>query len=273
MSEDLKPCPFCAGPAYLTDTKNGTSMRHVGCTSCGIVLKAAWVCLGPPDKYGWSRDVVTLWNRRTPASAQVVEGNAPDPTELDDAVDTLGRVTWLSSEEEGGPDVGLILGLGDGRSLFLGELPNATLEEHGVDPGHEGSGWWWMLYGKTAVDSAILGPASDTDDARQAFNTLEQIIRSLAASQAELTRLRAQPNTTKPDAGDGWRGIESANKDDTILASNGGKVWFQCDWDEDDGWVTFNRYLECDARQPDRKWTPTVWVPLPAAPSRTMRCD
>ena len=46
----------------------------------------------------------------------------------------FGRVTWLSSEEDGGPDVGVVLGLGEGRSLFIGELPNITLQEHGLDP-------------------------------------------------------------------------------------------------------------------------------------------
>ena len=32
-----------------------------------------------------------------------------------------GRVTWHSSEEDGGPDVGLTVGLGDGKMLWIGE--------------------------------------------------------------------------------------------------------------------------------------------------------
>ena len=35
------------------------------------------------------------------------------------AEDTLGHVIWHSSEEDGAPDVGLSLGLGDGRLLYL----------------------------------------------------------------------------------------------------------------------------------------------------------
>lgn len=60
--------------------------------------------------------------------------------------------------------------------------------------------------------------------------------------------------------------IETAPKDvnEPILASTTGKVWFQCTWDDDDSWVTFNRYLESDVHQPDRAWRPTMWIPLPA---------
>ena len=66
----------------------------------------------------------------------------------------FGRVTWLSSEEDGGPDVGVVLGLGEGRSLFIGELPNITLQEHGLDP-NDGS-WWLSMY--EPDDHIILGP-------------------------------------------------------------------------------------------------------------------
>lgn len=63
--------------------------------------------------------------------------------------------------------------------------------------------------------------------------------------------------------------IETAPKDDepVILASSAGRVWFQAMWDdEDERWVTFNRYLESDKHQTEA-WVPTLWIPLPALAS------
>ena len=69
--------------------------------------------------------------------------------------------------------------------------------------------------------------------------------------------------------------IETAIQDEDIpiLASGMGRVWFQCTWDpEDQCWVTFNRYVESDLRQPTRVFKPTMWMPLPPAPD-TMEGD
>jgi hypothetical protein len=62
----------------------------------------------------------------------------------------------------------------------------------------------------------------------------------------------------------GWLERAVAN-DEWVLASSTGAVWFQCLWDDqDECWVTFNRYLENDFRtMVDRKWSPTMFAPLP----------
>lgn len=77
-----------------------------------------------------------------------------------------------------------------------------------------------------------------------------------------------------------WRPIETALKDEEyILASSTGLVWFQCCWDdEDEQWITFNRYLENDQhpKMRGKTFNPTVWVPLPvqqALPAGTERSD
>ena len=93
----------------------------------------------------------------------------------------FGRVTWLSSEEDGGPDVGVVLGLGEGRSLFIGELPNITLQEHGLDP-NDGS-WWLSMY--EPDDHIILGPVRNEDGARDVFDRLFAVLQqSLRLTQA-----------------------------------------------------------------------------------------
>ncbi len=67
---ELQPCPLCRGPAYYTETVNGTSMAYVGCAACGISMKAALTPGPGPHQTQWSRDIRAVWNTRV-ASAQL----------------------------------------------------------------------------------------------------------------------------------------------------------------------------------------------------------
>lgn len=49
--------------------------------------------------------------------------DSPEP--IEDHELAAGQVQWHSSEEDGGPDVGIMIGLGDGRALWFGELLNS----------------------------------------------------------------------------------------------------------------------------------------------------
>lgn len=57
-----------------------------------------------------------------------------DDTERKDP--EIGEVQWHSSEEDGGPDVGILMGLGGGRHLWLGELLD-----------RDGGGMGFIVYG------------------------------------------------------------------------------------------------------------------------------
>lgn len=93
---------------------------------------------------------------------------------------TLGTLTWHSSEDEGGPDCGLELGLGGGRTLYVGELADATIRGAGQEPA--GTGWWVAV--TSDVDGiALVGPVMDTDVAR------EMVDRLFAAIQAGARRV------------------------------------------------------------------------------------
>ena len=70
----------------------------------------------------------------------------------------------------------------------------------------------------------------------------------------------------------GWRPIETAPKEEgaRILACRAGSVIpFVTNWDEDFGWFTFNGWYETMRRrsEPEWRWEPTHWMPLPAPPS------
>jgi hypothetical protein len=62
---ELKPCPFCpdGGKPYFTRTVNGTKMLYVGCSQCGVSMKAALIMVTPVDEQP-SKDLVAIWNTR-----------------------------------------------------------------------------------------------------------------------------------------------------------------------------------------------------------------
>lgn len=65
-----------------------------------------------------------------------------------------GFVVWHSSEEDGGPDVGITVGLGDGKMLWIGERS-----------GREGDGMGLLVYGDQAIDAnASLGEYDEIRD-------------------------------------------------------------------------------------------------------------
>lgn len=93
-----------------------------------------------------------------------------------DFLDERGRVLWHCSEEEGGPDVGLSLGLGGGFSLYFGEMPVSTLTEHDIDVKETGDGWWIVMYGPGRMDTEVAALVVSTEAARAIFDKLTEAL-------------------------------------------------------------------------------------------------
>ncbi len=74
----MKPCPFCGGPAYYTESVNGSRMAYCGCQQCGIAYKAQKVN-GPQGMY-LTMDVISAWNKRVAVEKSQSE-QAADPGE------------------------------------------------------------------------------------------------------------------------------------------------------------------------------------------------
>ena len=60
----------------------------------------------------------------------------------------LGRVGWHCSDKDGGPDVGISIGLGDKKMLWFGEISDDIYAEGEDDAKALGSndGWWVVVY-------------------------------------------------------------------------------------------------------------------------------
>ena len=90
----------------------------------------------------------------------------------------LGHVIWHSTDEDSGPDVGISIGMGDGKSLWIGEITDHRWqeldEEQKTATGNTGNGWWMMVY----PDCVPIARFVDAESARQFADRVEELIKS-----------------------------------------------------------------------------------------------
>lgn len=100
----------------------------------------------------------------------------------DDATYERGHVVWHCSEEDGGPDVGLSLGLGNGKAMWVGEITKDAHAEGGAAVAALGDdgGWWLMLY----PDRVPLAKFADRYDAQEFFECVAGALSSQVAAPA-----------------------------------------------------------------------------------------
>lgn len=96
----------------------------------------------------------------------------------------LGKIFWHCSDEDSGPDVGRSLGLGNGRSLWFGDITEARYEDAGPEAAALGTscGTWIILYGPAANETVVLGKAIDGYVGEDALSTIAAAIRTAAAA-------------------------------------------------------------------------------------------
>lgn len=71
-----------------------------------------------------------------------------------------GEVTWHSSDDDSGPDVGLSIGLGNGKWLYAGEISRDLHDDGGEEVAALGddTGWWLVFYPDQIVMGRFVGP-------------------------------------------------------------------------------------------------------------------
>ena len=81
-----------------------------------------------------------------------------------------GEVTWHSSDGDSGPDVGLSMGLGDGKLLWVGEVPDRD-------------GWCLAIYHPDSSGGREdLARFDDAESARVFFDEMEKLVHGSVSS-------------------------------------------------------------------------------------------
>ena len=63
MTDELKPCPFCGGPA---EVRKGTCARRDAWTACCAETVDVDCCGSADPTYFTEADAIAAWNRRAP---------------------------------------------------------------------------------------------------------------------------------------------------------------------------------------------------------------
>lgn len=90
MSNELKPCPFCGGRAYLSERMNGG--YYVECESING-------CLAESGNYDTRGQAIEAWNRRV-VDTDELESIADELEEEIDRSDTYYEYTMFITEVE-----------------------------------------------------------------------------------------------------------------------------------------------------------------------------
>lgn len=96
---------------------------------------------------------------------------------MDDEMTERGFVTWHSSDEDSGPDVGISIGLGRDRGMiWIGEVTRDRWEQGGEEVATLGAddGWWLMVYPEKGPPE-IVGRFISTEAARDFADTLASL--------------------------------------------------------------------------------------------------
>lgn len=88
---DLKPCPFCGGPARIENAGKGS--YRVVCSGCGARSGRIFVKRWHSTKFVAQGQVAKLWNVRVPAAPELLDNLKKD---LDEECD---RPTAVCSDE------------------------------------------------------------------------------------------------------------------------------------------------------------------------------
>ena len=108
-----------------------------------------------------------------------LEQDARSPQEHQMGEIDIGEVEWHCSEEDSGPDVGLLLRLDASQYLWAGEITREDWEAAGDDAKElgEDAGWWAIFYEENGGRKTVLGRFVDKHTAQEFIEKLAWIIK------------------------------------------------------------------------------------------------
>lgn len=90
----------------------------------------------------------------------------------------IGQVQWHCSEEDGGPDVGVLLRLTEDAYLWCGEITREEAQRFNANEGR------WHLVLHRGGKRLILGQVVDEYCAREAIDEIASALRARASTEA-----------------------------------------------------------------------------------------
>lgn len=143
----------------------GPWMVLFGECSCGMTFGA------PKDAADRAVTIADAWRKHVDEEAALIDRLSVPPTpqadpETEEPVLGLGQTRWHSSDDCG-PDVGIEIGLADGKRLWVGQITTRAWEEldGGTNdlPGFGVDGWWLVVY----PDGLPLAKFADVESGRE----------------------------------------------------------------------------------------------------------
>jgi hypothetical protein len=145
------------------------AVQHDGRKVDAIARTALASSGSPTPDRPWLRCPSTHCERRgecaSPSDCMVKSPDRPAPAS---AMDVLPepQQEWHSSEEDGGPDVGILFKVDDKRSVWCGEVSKKTLVEADADHLGDDFGFFIVLYDETkpqGQQTELLAKAADQE--------------------------------------------------------------------------------------------------------------
>lgn len=135
--------PTQAEPSTITADQIITHLRSA----------AAAVADDDPSR---AADIRAAANHARDAQAQIASGRTYAQAEAASDGLVAGQQRWHSTEEDGGPDVGIEVGMPDDSTIWFGEVSTSLWQRCGGDEVSPDGGWWVVHYRKGA-EPLVLG--------------------------------------------------------------------------------------------------------------------
>lgn len=98
-----------------------------------------------------------------------------------------GEIRGHGTDPEGRPDVGFEVGLGKGRTLYIGELARDTLDDAGVPAEFASGRFWWvaLICGASITPVAMTVPSRDGNEVEELIGAIASAIRGSMVARVQ----------------------------------------------------------------------------------------
>lgn len=154
-----------------------------GQANCAVECNGAWT--GFQDRRFSGDTIMDCLRGASVARASEPSAAVRDlASALPDIEDTtIGGITWHSSEDGGGPDVGVSLYLGPGEKLYAGEISDVLFVNCGGAEHFDSAGGWFLVHFAEKGGTTLVGKLGDRGIAQDYIESIAALARRAAAAE------------------------------------------------------------------------------------------